>query len=292
MKINFKQIEVQALPSFSTSGINTSVLRLDLAHAVVSGNKWFKLRYYLAEAMAQKKHTIASFGGAYSNHIVALAYACKEMDIKSVGFIRGEAMDSISLRDAKNTGMELHYISRGNYKDKLTLKNKYHQPEWYWIEEGGYGLNGKKGAASIYNSAELSLFTHIICAVGTGTMMAGLLEAADPKQQIIGISVLKNNFSVEKEIQSILEKKTTPLNLINDYHFGGYAKQKPALLHFMNDLYMNEGLPTDFVYTGKLFYAVNELIQQKYFSNNANILVIHSGGLQGNRSLPIGRLVF
>ncbi|TAH08827.1 MAG: pyridoxal-phosphate dependent enzyme [Sphingobacteriia bacterium] len=292
VEINLEQITLESLPSLSKTGSTRSILRLDKVHPIVSGNKWFKLRYYIAEALEGKKSTIASFGGAFSNHIVALAYACKALKLESVGFIRGEEAGSITLQDAAKAGMQLHYISRNDFNDKIYLKNLYHQPDWYWINEGGYGKIGAKGASTIFNTVDLNSFTHIVCAVGTGTMMAGLIDAANCHQQIIGISVLKNNFSIEAEVKYLLKKKDQPITIFYDYHFGGYAKHTPLLLNFMNELYLSEALPTDIVYTGKLMFAVNDLLTKKYFGDDANILVIHSGGLQGNRSLADGKLVF
>ncbi len=292
MEISLEQITLESVPSLSKKGSTLSILRLDKVHPVVSGNKWFKLKHYLAEALEAKKNTIASFGGAFSNHIVALAYACKELKLASVGFIRGEAAGSITLKDASEAGMQLHYISRNDFCDKNQLKNLYHQPNWYWVNEGGYGSTGAKGASTIFEIVNLNSFTHIVCAVGTGTMMGGLIEAAYSHQKIIGISVLKNNFSIEAEVKFLLNKQDQPFTILYDYHFGGYAKHTPILLNFMNELFLSEALPTDIVYTGKLMFAVNDLVEKKYFGDDANVLVIHSGGLQGNRSLAKGKLVF
>ncbi len=292
MKIDLQQIGLTSIKSLSAIGSKISILRLDMIHPIVSGNKWYKLRYYIEEAIALKKNTIASFGGAFSNHIVALAYICKQFELKSVGFIRGETGSSLSMQDAENEGMQLQFISRNDYKDKEYLKNLHHQPNWYWINEGGYGSIGAKGASTIFDTVDINPFTHIVCAVGTGTMMAGLINAANSTQKIIGISVLKNNFSIEAEVKCLLKKKDQPITIFYDYHFGGYAKHTPTLLNSMNELFLSEALPTDIVYTGKLMFAVNDLIIKKYFGNNANILVIHSGGLQGNRSLAEGKLVF
>ena len=287
------KITIQALPSFGTEYIKVSTLRTDLIHPIVSGNKWFKLRFYLEEAKRLKCNTIASFGGAYSNHIVALAAVCKLNGLESVGFIRGELNNSPSLQEAKELGMQLYFISREDYKYKEVVMEKYANEAWFWINEGGYGINGALGAATILTARDCTAFTHIICACGTGTMLAGIVKGSNEDQSVIGISVLKNNHELNQMVKAILPPKThKEFTTIHDYHFGGYAKHPVELIDYMNCLFKREQVPTDIVYTSKLFYATQELIQQNYFNHNSNILIIHSGGLQGNRSLAPGSLLF
>jgi len=293
MSFDTNKIIIQDLPSFGTHNIKVSTLRTDLIHPIISGNKWFKLRFYLEEAKRLKCNTIASFGGAYSNHIVALAAACKLNGFKSVGFIRGEWNDSPSLLEAKALGMQLNFISRDAYKYKEVVMEELANKDWFWINEGGYGINGALGAATILTTKDCSTFTHIICACGTGTMLAGLIIGSNANQLVIGISVLKNNNGLNDMVTALLpSEKNTLFTTLHDYHFGGYAKHPVELIDYMNQLFKREKLPTDIVYTSKLFYAVEDLIQQQYFSDNANILLIHSGGLQGNRSLAPGRLIY
>ncbi|OYW81667.1 MAG: hypothetical protein B7Y37_12340 [Sphingobacteriia bacterium 28-36-52] len=293
MLFDINKITIQQLSSLGNENIKVSTLRTDLIHPIVSGNKWFKLRFYLEEAKRLQCNTIASFGGAYSNHIVALAAACNLNGFKSVGFIRGEMNNSPSLQEAKELGMQLHYISREDYKYKEVLMEKYANNGWFWINEGGYGINGALGAATILQTKDCSSFTHIICACGTGTMLAGLLTGANENQSVIGISVLKNNYELNQLVKAILPPKThKEFTTIHDYHFGGYAKHPIELINYMNHLFKREQVPTDIVYTSKIFYAIEKLIQQAYFKDNSNILIIHSGGLQGNRSLVPGSLVF
>lgn len=293
MSFDTNKIILQPLQSLSTSKISVATLRTDLIHPIVSGNKWFKLRFYLEEANRLKSNTIASFGGAYSNHIVALAAACKLNGFNSIGFIRGEASNSPTLIEAASMGMKLYYLSRESYRNKIEIMNQYAGKNWYWIQEGGYGIQGAKGAASMLSVRDCSAFTHIVCACGTGTMMAGIVAGSTSLQKVIGISVLKNNYDLEESVKKILPLGTTnQLELFHNYHFGGYAKHPPALIDYMNNLFKREAVPTDLVYTAKLFYAVEDLLKQQYFGNEAAILIIHSGGLQGNRSLPGASLVF
>lgn len=293
MPFDLTNIIIQPLTSFSQSGVHMDTLRTDLIHPVVSGNKWFKLRYYLSEAKRLKCNTIASFGGAYSNHIVALAAACQMEGLNSIGFIRGEAGDSPTLADAISYGMTLHYLDRETYKYKEVVMAKNSQSDWFWIPEGGFGLLGAEGAATMLNQHPIAPYTHILCACGTGTMMAGLVSGSLLHQSVIGISVLKNNSGLNDAVQSLLPSHTNKLfNTIHDYHFGGYAKHPLHLIEYMNGLYLREKVPTDIVYTAKLFYAAEQLLYQKYFPDGAHVLIIHSGGLQGNRSLPNQALLY
>lgn len=293
-KINFDNITVDKI-SFAASiekQIEVSILRIDKLHPVISGNKWFKLRFYLEEAKQLQKKTIVTFGGAYSNHIVATAAACKLNNLKSIGIIRGEEAKYLSptLLQAKEYGMQLIFISRENYKEKKTSVELI-TDENYFINEGGYGEKGMKGAVTILDYCEKNNFPHIFCAVGTGTMLAGLVKASLPGQTAIGISVMKNNFELEENVTSLLPKKNN-FRILHDYHFGGYAKHQPRLIEFMNEFYRQTHIPSDFVYTGKLFYAVNDLIEKKFFPAGSKVLVIHSGGLQGNASLGKRTLIF
>src|SRR6218665_154108 len=274
--------------------IQVHVLRLDKFDPVISGNKWFKLRFYLQNAVQQQKKGLITFGGAWSNHIVATAAACQQQGLQSIGIIRGEepAQWSQALQDAKQAGMQLHFISRDDYSAKHVpgfaehLKNEY-----LLVPEGGYGPDGARGASTILDIPEQA-FTHYVCAAGTGTMTAGLINAASPDSEVIGISVLKNNHSLEPMISDLLQASHARWRVLHDHHFGGYAKHKPALLGFMNSFYERAQIPTDLVYTGKLFYAAAELINQAFFPAGSRILIIHSGGLQRNRSLPKGTLNF
>ncbi|WP_018612296.1 1-aminocyclopropane-1-carboxylate deaminase/D-cysteine desulfhydrase [Segetibacter koreensis] len=271
------------------------ILRLDKIHSVVSGNKWFKLKYYLSEAASSNKTTIATFGGAWSNHIVAVAFACKEVSLQSVGIIRGEkpAVLSATLKKAVEYGMELHFVTREEYRSKETIKQKFADNSWYWINEGGYGRLGAKGASEILKVTDISTYSHIVAAVGSGTMLAGLLLAAG-SQKVIGISSMKKNVLLEKEILHLVaaEKINSTLQIIHDYHFGGYGKHPLPLIDFINEVYSQHNLPLDIVYTGKTFYAIKDLTEKDFFEPGSRVLMIHSGGLQGNASLPLKVLAF
>ena len=290
-----ENINIQAVPSFCLKGIQLAVLRLDELHPIVSGNKWFKLKYYLQQAQEENADTIASFGGPYSNHLVALAFAAKKYNLQSVGYVRSNEDEPITptLQEAKQYGMHLKFLGRNNFQLlKTELLENNVTSNTYFVDEGGYGTLGAKGAATILSNEKNNSYGHIICAVGTGTMMAGLINAAKPHQHVIGIPVLKNEATIRNEITQLITNKETPFTLLHDFHLGGYAKTNQAQFDFMNQLWTTEKIPTDIVYTSKLFMAVKSLVANNYFSPTAKILMIHSGGLQGNRSLPAGTLLF
>jgi 1-aminocyclopropane-1-carboxylate deaminase len=294
--MNINNIYIQDIASLCYNILNINILRADALDPVVSGNKWFKLQFYVRDAIATGKTTLATFGGPYSNHIIATAKYGATMGLKTVGFIRGEKPTTLSptLTDVIQNGMTLHFVSREDFEQTEKIIAHNQDPNWAWIPEGGYGVTGADGAKSMLTIKDTSSYDTIICAVGTGTMMAGLIKAAAPHQKVIGLSVLKNNFSIDTEIKALLntEEVNKSFEMIHDYHFGGYAKHKPALIDFMNDCYKKMELPLDFVYTAKLMYGVRDLATKGKFEPSSKILVIHSGGLQGNRSFKKGTLIF
>jgi len=275
-------------PLLQNKKVELDVLRLDKIHPVISGNKWFKLKYHLDNYNAANYKGILTFGGAWSNHIVATACACHLQKIKSIGIIRGEkpAQFSAMLIEAIKYGMDLKFISRESYGQKeskeflVTITNDF--PDYYVIPEGGAGKEGEKGASEILQHANGKKYTHIVCAVGTGTMFNGILSSVAANQQVLGIVVLKG----------WKEKDENAGKLFYNYHFGGYAKYDSTLIDFMNEFYTFTNIPTDFVYTGKLAYAISDLIKKDQLAPDSKILMIHSGGLQGNTSLQKGSLIF
>ncbi len=211
----------------TNNDLTLDVLRADEIHPLLSGNKWFKLQYYLKDALQLKKDAVATFGGAWSNHIIATAYACRQKGINSIGIIRGETPATLSttLLLAKSYGMELHFVSRQQYRNKLEIEESFYKQNYYWIPEGGYGLLGAQGAADMLQYVDQQSFTNIVAAVGTGTMLAGLTTASAKHQKITGISSLKGNFDLEKQVATLLSKQhIARFEIIHDYHFGGYGK--------------------------------------------------------------------
>ena len=294
--IFYDNVYVQPILHTSTqNNIILNVLRLDRLHNVVSGNKWFKLQLQIKACKQANKTTIATFGGAYSNHIVATAYACKLEGLNSVGIIRGDEPKQLNhtLQQAQSLGMQLQFVSRTDYGNKELLKQSLYNDVWYWVNEGGYAILGAEGVTDMYQWINDS-YTHIACATGTGTMMAGLIKGAAPHQHVIGITALKGHDSLQQEITHLLTTKEAEktFTIFNNYHFGGYAKHPKVLLDWMNHLYISYKLPTDIVYTSKMLYGVFNLIESGYFAEGSKIMAIHSGGLQGNLSLPKGSLLF
>ena len=294
-----KKANVQRLHSdiFTANGLFADVLRLDKIHPVISGNKWFKLQYYLQQAIAEKKAGIITFGGAWSNHLVATALACRLYNLQATGIVRGTPEQLYApLQEAAAYGMHLQFADRQEYDNAERLLEKVQQqyPDHLVVPQGGQGINGVKGAATIAGLVEYTHYTHIVCAAGTGTMMAGLVQASLPEQQVTGISSLKFSTGENNSVYRFIQQHTTGTNfsLLYGYHFGGYARYTGVLTEFMNAMYRQHSLPSDFVYTGKLLYAVSDLVLRGYFSPNSRLLIVHSGGLQGNRSLPSGTLCF
>jgi 1-aminocyclopropane-1-carboxylate deaminase len=296
MNIALQNIRTDKIKNlYQPYGVEVDVLRLDLIHPVVSGNKWFKLHPYLDEALATGRKNVVTFGGAYSNHILATAAACGEKGLSAIGIIRGEepAILSPTLKDATTYGMELVFVSREDYKRKTIPENILQRGSLYIIAEGGYGEPGRTGAEAICAFADTRSYTHIVTAVGTGTTLAGIVSASEPSQKVVGISVMKNNFSLADAVNRLLDKnKHNSFEILHDHHFGGYAKYNKELLNFMNGWFENTGIPSDIVYTGKTFFAADNLIKNRYFTAGNRLLVLHSGGLQGNRSLEPGTLIF
>jgi D-cysteine desulfhydrase len=279
--------------------VTMDVLRLDRIHPVISGNKWFKLKYHLQEALRQNKKGVLTFGGAWSNHLVATALACQQTGLASIGIIRGEepVVLSDTLQEVQRYNMQLQFISRAAYSQEAdivpALQIEY--PDYYIVPQGGQSHLGVQGATEILQLTQIESYSHISCATGTGTMLAGLTHAALPHQQVIGICSLKLPSGENNSLNTFVKPYAANLRnytIFYDYHFGGYARKTGELIHFMNTIYLQHDLPTDFVYTGKLLFGMMHLVQTDYFQPGSRILVVHSGGLQGNRSLPAGTLTF
>lgn len=279
--------------------VQLDLLRLDNLHPIISGNKWFKLRYYIEDALQKGYKKILTFGGPYSNHIIASAYAAHIHNLEVVGIIRGEEPRqwSHTLLQAKLYGMQLHFVPRAVYDSHKRSENLIWAAgqfgDCYIVPEGGMGALGVKGVSAWLQTQPVSDYTHWAVAVGTGTTIAGVLETANVNQQVIGFSSMKNNNALSGEIESLLNRSLpTGFKIVHDYHFGGYGKYNMLLIDWMNDFYSTTGMALDFVYTAKMMYGVCDLLRQGYFPQGAKILAIHTGGLQGNGSLPNGILTF
>ena len=280
-----------------SAGVELSVLRLDTMHPFVNGNKWFKLKYNLLEAKQQNFTTLLTFGGAYSNHIFATAAAGNLFGFRTIGVIRGEERLPLNptLSFATQQGMQLVYLSRETYGQKHTrqlqedLKQRF--GEVFIIPEGGSNLNGVRGCTEIVKDA--GNFDTICLACGTGTTLAGIALSLNPGQRVIGFPVLKKGEFLTQEIENLLSnyldsRLTAPNNspapweLMCDYHCGGYAKVNDDLLMFIQQFQLECGIQLDYLYTAKMFYGVIDLIRREIFSQGDRLLLVHTGGLQGN----------
>jgi 1-aminocyclopropane-1-carboxylate deaminase len=286
------------------AGVDLYVLRLDLMHPWVNGNKWFKLKYNLLEAKQKKFTTLLTFGGAYSNHIYATTAAGNLFGFRTIGIIRGEERLPLNptLSFALQQGMQLVYLNREMYRQRNTAAlEEYLQQrfgEVFIIPEGGSNLNGVRGCTEIIGHAMPTAgyayaFDRICVACGTATTLAGIVLSLHQGQRAIAFSVLKNGAFLAQEIESLLTNYLdsdlpTPSSspacweLMCDYHFGGYAKVNHELLMFSQQFREEHGIPLDYVYTAKMFYGVMDLLKQGFFGKGERLLLVHTGGLQGN----------
>jgi 1-aminocyclopropane-1-carboxylate deaminase len=271
----------------SSNGISLFIKREDLIHPFVSGNKFRKLKYNLLQAKAENQETLLTFGGAFSNHIAAVAFAGKENGFRTIGIIRGEELtgkiaENPTLQFAQNCGMQLEFVTREayRYKNEVAFLNDLHQKHgrFYTIPEGGTNELAVKGCEEILTEDDVQ-FDYVCTCVGTGGTIAGIINSALPHQKVLGFPALKGDF-LQNEIR-IFAKENPNWELITDYHFGGYGKVNQELISFINAFYKNNNVPLDPIYTGKMVFGVMDLIEKNYFSNNSKILLIHTGGLQG-----------
>lgn len=267
-------------------GIELLLKREDEIHPFISGNKYRKLKYNIEEARKLNYKTMLTFGGAYSNHIAAVAFAGKEFGFKTIGIIRGDELrDKIknnpTLSFAEACGMQFKFVSRGLFRTKYTIEFvetlKEEFGEFYLLPEGGTNALAIKGCEEIL-TAEDADFDYICCSIGTGGTISGLINSSQPNQQILGFPALKGSF-LKEDICKFVSKQNW--SLIAKYHFGGYAKVNTELIDFMNQFKQRNNIQLDPVYTGKMMFGIFNLLEKGYFSKGSKILAIHTGGLQG-----------
>lgn len=266
--------------------IELYIKRDDLNHPLISGNKLRKLKYNLVEAREKSFSKIVTFGGAFSNHILATAAAGKEFGFETIGVIRGEELinqidDNPTLLEARNLGMKFYFISREIYRNKDSevflkeLEEKF--GSFYLVPEGGTNELAIKGCEEILEEEDSS-FDFVCCAVGTGGTISGIINASKTNQKILGFPALKGDF-LYNDIRKFVHQNNW--DLILDYHFGGYGKIKPELITFLNKFYLETNVPLDPLYNGKMMFGIIDLIAKNYFPSGSKILAIHTGGLQG-----------
>lgn len=286
--IKYQKTTIEELKSqiFEQSGVRLLIKREDQNHPFVSGNKWWKLKYNLEEAVKNRHNTLLTFGGAYSNHIYATAAAAHELGLKSIGIIRGEEVlpHNPTLSFAKARGMQLHYVSRETYRNKTesSFIEQLHSQfgDFYLVPEGGTNELAVKGCAEFATqlSSEVD-FDYLCLPMGTGGTIAGLAESLSESKKVIGFPVLKGATFLEDEICRYTTKNNW--HLVYDYHFGGYAKVTKELTEFMDQFESEFNIPLDPIYTSKMMFGVMDLIKKKFFEPGSSILAIHTGGLQG-----------
>jgi 1-aminocyclopropane-1-carboxylate deaminase len=262
--------------------------RDDLLHRVISGNKWRKLKYILDHALSIGADTVISMGGPFSNHLHALAYAGKSLGLKTIGYIRGEQAETLTptLTDIKKWGMELRFVSRPDYRLLRQYKGCHDlpglKPEQYWLPEGGTQPLALKGVAELVN--EIDVLYDILCApCGTGTTLAGMIETVPDTVSVMGFATLKNADFLQADVESLLLRTCTNWQINHNYHFGGFAKINTGLMAFIEDFEFKTGIILEPVYTGKMMYALYDLIAKHTFKPGQRIVAVHTGGLQGKR---------
>ncbi|WP_262713964.1 1-aminocyclopropane-1-carboxylate deaminase/D-cysteine desulfhydrase [Tenacibaculum aiptasiae] len=279
------------LPILEEKQVTLYIKREDQIHPFVSGNKFRKLKYNIAQAKEQQKSTLLTFGGAFSNHIAATAIAGKLSGFKTMGVIRGDELgidldktlaQNETLREAFKNGMEFKFVSRSVYRQKTEksfieeLQKEF--GDFYLVPEGGTNELAIKGCKEILTKED-EKFDYICSAIGTGGTISGLIESAKEHQKIIGFPALKGSF-LEKEIQQFVQRNDN-WSLENEYHFGGYGKYNEELIRFINEFKKATNIPLDPIYTGKMMFGLLEKIKKDEFPRNTKILAIHTGGLQG-----------
>lgn len=280
---------------FKENEVSVYIKREDLLHEHISGNKFRKLKYNIFEAKAQKKDTILTFGGAFSNHITATAYAGKLFGVKTIGVIRGDELGNDlehtlatndSLKFAAAQGMQFKFVSRALYREKTTKDfiDKLIQEfgDFYLVPEGGTNALAVKGCEEILTQKE-EKFDYICIAVGTGGTISGIINRAKKNQKVLGFPALKGDF-LQAEIIKYVDDRTN-WELITSYHFGGFAKINETLVRYVNHFKKEYKVALDPIYTGKMMFGVQDLIKNNYFKKGTKIVVIHTGGLQGIKAM-------
>jgi len=285
-------------PKGLLKGVNIFVKRDDLIDDIVSGNKWRKLKYNILEAQRRKNEQILTFGGAYSNHLIATAKAGSMSKMPTIGLVRGEELTENSnptLRACANYGMKLIFLPRSEYalrNDKMYIDQLHEDfQNTFIVPEGGANFFGMVGCQEIWDEVKDERFSHLYVSAGTGTTAAGLLAGLPEKMKMTVVSALKGDF-MEAEIRNrltysffddeLVQDKMSSLVVLDDDVFGGYAKMNEELLEFVKWVNEEFDLPLDKVYTAKTFYRIIQHIQLGKLKKGDCVLFIHTGGLQGN----------
>ena len=270
-------------PLYKSKKLEVYLKRDDMIHPFISGNKWRKLKFNLQKAQQENKQTLVTFGGAWSNHLLATACAGATYQYKTIGIVRGDEIRNPVLDMCKLYGMQLHFVSREEYRNKqLLFDNLSNKENYFFIDEGGASIEATWGCQELVSELTHD-YDHIVCAAGTGTTAAGIAQGISKKNnqtQLHIVPVLKNGGFILDE----MHKYNAPIEetiLHLDYHFGGYAKAKPELMNFIKEYIQATGIMIEPTYTGKAMFALHDLIAKDYFVAGSKILFIHTGGLTG-----------
>lgn len=282
----YAPVEELSLPYFANKNLSLFIKREDLSHPFISGNKWRKLKYHLLAAKAQSKSHLVTFGGAYSNHLLATAAVGAKYNFKTTGYVRGEEVSNPVLKLCRWFGMHLYFVNRTLYKDKFSIfeRNYGRDSNAFFIDEGGAGLTGEQGVMELLNDLDKN-YDHIVCSVGTGSTFKALVQGVYERNLhccVTGISVLKGAYNLDELVRQYPQHNR---QIFHRFHQGGYAKTTPELLAFIQSFAAQTGILLDQVYEGKMMMAVYKLAEENYFKEHAKILVLHNGGLSGMLSL-------
>ena len=251
-------------------GVHLFLKREDNIHPFISGNKYRKLKYNIEEAKKSGVSKLLTFGGAYSNHIAAVAFAGQEFGFETIGIIRGDELEDKIPENPTLLFREKHSMS-------FTEKLKAEFNDFYLLPEGGTNALAVKGCEEILTVAD-NHFDYVCCAIGTGGTISGIINSSKDGQQILGFPALKGSF-LKEDISRFVTKKNW--SIINEYHFGGYAKINIELIEFINQFKKENNIQLDPVYTGKMMFGIFDLLEKGFFKRGSRILTIHTGGLQG-----------
>ena len=269
---------------FDERGLSVFIKRDDLIHPIISGNKWRKLKYLLKKARAENKTHLVTFGGAFSNHLLATAGAAALFGFKATGFVRGDEVDNDMLFMCRLHGMNLIFIDRESYRNKHALFNRHFadDSDAFFIDEGGASPEAAQGCSELVDELP-EYYDHIFCACGTGTMAAGIINGLSNRQinsQMHCIPALKGGEFLRGDINNLL-LNMREYKLHTDYHFGGYGKTTPELIAFIKTFVAKTGILIDPIYTGKMLYAIYDMAAKGQFAFGSKILAVHSGGIWG-----------
>ncbi len=268
------------------------IKRDDLLHPIISGNKWRKLKYSLDHALSIGADTIVSMGGAYSNHLHALAYTGRALGIKTVALVRGERPNPLTAtqQDMQSWGMELRFVPRSDYRLLRQYRGCHDlpglRPNQYWLPEGGAHVFALQGVGELVE--EITISYDVLCVpCGTGTTLAGLIGKASEIVTVLGFAAVKNADFLQTDVNNLLSYPKNNWQINHEYHLGGFAKTNTELLSFINDFEAKTGIPLEPIYTGKMMFGLYDLIKKQHFKSGVRIVALHTGGLQGKRGFEL-----